>query len=79
MRNGPSTFFLDTNVLVYAYNTTDAQKRARSIEVLERLGGGQGGALSAQVLGEFLMTVTRKISQPLTLARIIHKNSSFLA
>jgi predicted nucleic acid-binding protein len=67
MRNGPSTFFLDTNVLVYAYNTTDAQKRARSLEVLGRLGGGQGGALSAQVLGGFLMTVTRKIPQPLTL------------
>jgi len=67
MRNGPSTFFLDTNVLVYAYDTTDAQKRARALEVLERLGSGQGGALSAQVLGEFFMTVTRKIPQPLTL------------
>lgn len=67
MRNGPSTFFLDTNVLVYAYDTTDAVKRACAIDGLERLGRSHLGALSVQVLGEFFFTVTRKIPQPLTL------------
>jgi predicted nucleic acid-binding protein len=35
--------------------------------VLEQLGGSQRGALSAQVLGEFFVTVTQKIPQPLSL------------
>ena len=67
MRNGPSTFFLDTNVIVYAYDTVDAAKRARAMAVLEQLGGSQRGALSAQVLVEFFVTVTQKIPQPLSL------------
>jgi predicted nucleic acid-binding protein len=68
MRNGSRAFFLDTNVLVYAYDPVEAAKRTRAIRVLERLGSRQSGALSAQVLGEFFVTVTRKIIPPLTVA-----------
>ncbi len=68
MRNGSRAFFLDTNVLVYAYDPAEAAKRPRAISVLERLGVRQSGALSAQVLGEFFVTVTRKITPPLTVA-----------
>ena len=67
MQNGSSAFFLDTNVLVYAYDPAEANKRRRAITLLDRLGSQQRGAISAQVLGEFFVTVTRKIMPPLTL------------
>jgi predicted nucleic acid-binding protein len=41
MPNGLSAFFLDTNVLVYAYDPADAAKRTRALEVLTRLGAQQ--------------------------------------
>lgn len=68
MRNGSRAFLVDTNVLVYAYDPTDGAKRERAITVLERLGARQMGALSSQILGEFFVTVTRKIPSPLTAA-----------
>jgi len=68
MPNGSSACLVDTNVLVYAYDPTDADKRAQAIAVLEALGRHRLGALSVQILGEFFVTVTRKIPRPLTAA-----------
>ena len=64
-----SACLVDTNVLVYAYDPSDGAKRERAIAVLERLGASQLGALSPQILGEFFVTVTRKIPSPLTSAQ----------
>ncbi len=58
---------VDTNVLVYAYDPTDGDKRERAILILEELEASQSGALSAQILGEFFWTVTRKIPSPVSL------------
>ena len=66
MRNGSSAFLVDTNVLVYAYDSSDVAKRDRAITVLDGLAARRIGAVSAQVLGEFFVTVTRKIPEPLT-------------
>lgn len=66
MRNGSSALLVDTNVLVSAYDPTEGAKRERAITVLECLGARQMGAVSAQILGEFFVTVTRKIPSPLT-------------
>lgn len=66
MRNASSAFLVDTNVLVYAYDPTDGAKRERAIAVLERLGAYQTAAISTQILGEFFVSVTRKIPWPLT-------------
>jgi len=63
-----SAFLVDTNVLVYAYDPSDGAKRERAVAVLERLGASGLGSLSAQVLGEFFATVTKKIPSPLTYA-----------
>ncbi len=68
MRNGSSAFLVDTNVLVYAYDPSDGQKRERAITVLDRLRSEHRGALTVQVLGEFFNTVTRKVPSPLTAA-----------
>jgi len=53
--------FLDTNVLVYAFTgaTPEMPKRRRALEIMEE---GKFG-LSAQVLQEFYVTVTRKAKQ----------------
>jgi predicted nucleic acid-binding protein len=56
--------FLDTNVLVYAYDPSEPKKQFRAQEIL-REGFAQGDAISTQVLGEFFVTVTRKIRTPL--------------
>ena len=66
---GPVAFLVDTNVLVYAYDPSDAPKRARATEVLEELAARGTGCLSVQILGEFFVTVTRKIPARLTAVR----------
>jgi predicted nucleic acid-binding protein len=62
-------YLVDTNVLVYSYDPTDAAKRQRAIVVLAQLSLRGNGTLSTQVLGEFFVTVTRKIPTPLTAAQ----------
>ncbi len=57
--------FVDTNVLVYAFDAAEPARRARAAERLEQLAGSF--AISTQVLGEFYVTVTRKLSNPLSL------------
>ena len=65
---GPDIKFLvDTNVLVYAYDRAEPEKRTRAITVLRRLHDDRIGALTTQILGEFFVTVTRKIRDPLRL------------
>jgi len=66
---GSKLYLVDTNVLVYSYDPRDAAKRQRAITVLDQLNLRGNGALSAQVLGEFFVTVTRKIPVPLTAAQ----------
>lgn len=55
--------FVDTNVLVYAVDATEPQKRRRALELLTSAPATI--AISAQVLGEFYVTVTRKLPSPL--------------
>lgn len=59
--------FLDTNVLVYAHDATAGEKRQIAVELVIRLGRERRGVLSVQVLTEFVVTVTRKIPEPLSL------------
>jgi predicted nucleic acid-binding protein len=57
--------FIDTNILVYAHDTTAGDKHERARALLERLWDARDGCLSVQVLQEFFVTVTRKIPRPL--------------
>jgi predicted nucleic acid-binding protein len=61
--------FLDTNVLVYAVSSAEgeAPKSAKALELIQRTDFG----LSAQVLQEFYVTVTRKIRRPLSTERAV--------
>lgn len=57
--------FIDTNVLVYAYDADAGPKHERARSVLLGLWEGHSGVLSTQVLQEFYVTVTRKLAKPL--------------
>lgn len=61
--------FLDTNILVYAATAKGSSdgKRARSLELIQSADFG----LSAQVLQEFYVTVTRKFETPLSAAEAV--------
>lgn len=59
--NGPD--FLDTNVLVYAYDPGDARKQLIAQEIVERALVGEA-FVSAQVLSEFAATILHKMSPP---------------
>ena len=56
--------FIDTNVLIYAVSSSPAEsaKKERTLELIMHTDFG----LSAQVLQEFYVNVTRKIASPLT-------------
>jgi predicted nucleic acid-binding protein len=56
--------FVDTNVLVYAFDRTAGAKREAAIELLQRLWFQHTGCISLQVLQEFYVTTTRKLSMP---------------
>lgn len=58
--------FVDTNVLVYAYDVSDPAKRDIARQLVAGLWENGGGLLSPQVLQEFFVTVTRKIATPLS-------------
>ena len=57
--------FVDTNVLVYAYDADAGARHQAARLQLEALWQNQSGLMSTQVLQEFYVTVTRKLSRPL--------------
>jgi predicted nucleic acid-binding protein len=57
--------FVDTNVLVYAYDINAGSKRQTAQYVLLNLWQERSGAVSMQVLQEFYSTVIRKLVSPL--------------
>lgn len=61
-----AAYLVDTNVLVHAYDPSASAKQQRAVAVLSRLTSTRQGCISAQVLGEFFVTATRKIPNPLT-------------
>ena len=58
--------FIDTNVLVYAYDPLAGERHVRAVELVGALGRERRGALSVQVLQEFYVTVTRKLAATVT-------------
>jgi predicted nucleic acid-binding protein len=57
--------FVDTNVLVYAHDTSDAARQPIAAHLLDDLWRDRDGLLSTQVLTEFYAVVTRKFDPPL--------------
>jgi len=73
--------FLDTNILVYAYDFTDPAKQQRAAQIVNAGVRQDSVVVSAQVLGEFFVTVTRKVKPPLTAqeaAAVLHMLSPLM-
>jgi predicted nucleic acid-binding protein len=62
--------FVDTNILVYACDRSEAQKQLTALQVLNQLAITRTGVISTQVLAEFFVAVTneRKFAAPLSAA-----------
>jgi predicted nucleic acid-binding protein len=68
-----AAILIDTNVLVYAYDRSEPEKQRRALKVVDGLARAGTGCLSAQVLSEFFVNVTRKIVAPLSVAQAIER------
>ena len=55
--------FVDTNILVYCFDSSDMIKKEKAVRILERLWESSSGVLSLQVLKEFFVTVTAKLPE----------------
>jgi predicted nucleic acid-binding protein len=69
-------YVVDTNVLVYALDRREPEKRERAREVLQRVGGAGTAALPAQVLSEFANACLRKLEprpHPTTVRRVVER------
>jgi predicted nucleic acid-binding protein len=68
--------FIDTNILIYAYDLDAGPKRLVAAQLLRELWEQRNGVVSPQVLQEFYVNVTRKIAKPLTrkMARTVVDN-----
>ena len=72
--------FVDTNVLVYAYDRSAGPGHERAQALLEELWNSGSGVLSTQVLQEFCVNLRRKAGQPLpadAVRRLIQDYSSW--
>lgn len=65
MNADPQREFVDANVLVYAFDSSAAQKQQAAQQLLERLWESSSGCVSVQVLQEFFVTITKKVPRPL--------------
>jgi len=57
--------FLDTNILVYAYDISAGAKHKIAQKIVVDLWNSNSGVLSTQVLQEIFVTLTRKIPKPI--------------
>jgi predicted nucleic acid-binding protein len=57
--------FVDTNVLVYAHDSTAGDRHTKARALVERLWHDRTGVLSTQVLQELYVNVRRKARHPL--------------
>ena len=59
-------YFIDTNILVYANDSSDKDKQRKAKKIVLDGIREESIAVSTQVLSEFLVTVTRKIKVTLS-------------
>jgi predicted nucleic acid-binding protein len=56
--------FVDTNILIYAFDRTAGKKWETAAALVERLWLERAGCVSLQVLQEFYVTATKKLRMP---------------
>jgi len=63
-------YFVDTNILIYAHDTSMGLKHQRGLDIIEGLWRSGRGVLSTQVLQEFCFNLRRKAAHPPPLAKV---------
>jgi len=63
-------FFVDTNILVYAYDRLAGGKNKQAIKVVQQLWETGEGVVSTQVLQELCVSLRRKVANPQPTERI---------
>ena len=58
-------YFVDTNILMYAHDTSAGEKHERARALVEELWRDRSGVVSTQVLQELAVNLRRKTSKPL--------------
>jgi predicted nucleic acid-binding protein len=70
---------VDSNILVYAYDRSEPVKQAQAANLLDQLLITGAGILSTQVLAEFFVAVTRKITKPLSIEQALGSLENYAA
>lgn len=66
MTNVSNAILVDTNILVYAHDPRDEQKRGQAVDVLDSLFSNGQAVLSVQCLSEFFYATTRRLPEAMT-------------
>lgn len=64
--------FVDTNILIYAYDIDAGKKHEICKKELKNLWDNGNGVISTQVMQEFYVNVTRKIPEPIPPSKARH-------
>ena len=70
--------FVDTNILVYAYDAVQGEKHHRASSLIEDLWRSRTGILSTQVLQEFAFTLRHKVRPPLSVDETLVRLQDYL-
>lgn len=71
--------FVDTNIIIYAYDVTAGVKHQTARRILKELWESGLGVLSTQILQEFFVNVVQKIPKPIDVDRAEYIVKDFLA
>jgi predicted nucleic acid-binding protein len=63
-------YFVDTNILIYAHDSSTGAKHDRARQLIERLWTSGEGVLSTQVLQELCINLRRKIARPISVEEV---------
>ena len=63
-------YFVDTNILIYAHDSSTGAKHDRARQLIERLWTSGEGVLSTQVLQELCINLQRKIARPISVEEV---------
>ena len=72
-------YFVETNILPYAHDTSTGLKDQRALQLVEQLWTTGEGVLSTQVLQELCVILRRKVARPLPGVEIRHLIQDYLS
>lgn len=78
MTDTSTKVLIDTNILVYAYDSIDPKKRQTAINSLDQLIRNDQAVLSTQILGEFYSVTTRHRNPLLLPTEAIQEIESYM-